>query len=259
MDPFKTEPHRLDANYLQVSMAPTAVTASQVALEEGFPKFLLLDEGIRKKTWRAAIEIPRIIDVENGDDGTATGDGTSTSVCVKYKGHRCVQVSPVFLVHRESRAIAFQYPFIQFRIDLDPDFAEDTNFLVTKHDIVSLGAIHPSHMGTDSDVFTCGGDARFIQKLMMNWEPGKLFDTDAMSLTLFALQSAGNCIREFGNRRHLRKIYFQVEGESEDEFLAEVADALVDKEPIEVVNGSVALDMEAKKALSCFRLVGSWE
>ncbi|RYP43583.1 hypothetical protein DL770_011578 [Monosporascus sp. CRB-9-2] len=240
-------------------MKPTTATASQVAQKEGFPKFLLLDEGIRKEIWKAAIEIPRIVDVEEGDDGTSTGDGTSTSVCVKYRGHHCVRVSPVFLVNRESRAVALQYPFVQFRINLEAGFAEDVNFLVTKHDIVSLGAMHPSHMGTDSDVFTCGGGARFVQNLMMNWEPGKLFDTDAMSLSVFALQSAGNCIRQFGNRRHLRKIYFQVEGESDDELLARVTDALAGKQPMEVANGSVALDAEAKKALSCFRLVGSRE
>ncbi|RYP77430.1 hypothetical protein DL771_001225 [Monosporascus sp. 5C6A] len=240
-------------------MAPTAITAAQVAQEEGFPKFLLLDANIRKEIWRAAIEIPRIVDVEEGDDGSSTGDGTSTSVCVKYGGRRCVQVSPVFLVNRESRAIAFRYPFIQFRINLDPGFAEYANFLVTKHDIVSLGAMHPSYMGTDSDVFTCEGGARFIENLMMNWEPQKLFDRDALSLSASALQSAGKCIRQFGNRVHLQKIYFQVEGESDDEFLAKVADALVDKEPTEVINGSVALGVEAKKALSCFRLVGSPE
>ncbi|RYP46418.1 hypothetical protein DL768_007385 [Monosporascus sp. mg162] len=240
-------------------MAPAAVNATQIAQEEGFPKFLLLDGNVRKEIWRAAIEIPRIVDVEDGDDGTSTGNGTSTSVCVRYRGHRCVQVSPVFLVNRESRAVALQYPFIQFRINLDPGLAEDANFLVTKHDIVSLGAMQPSHMGTNSDVFTCGGGTRFVQNLMMNWEPGKLFDTDAVSLSVFALQSAGDCIRQFGNRSQLRKIYFQVEGESDDKFLAKVTDALVDKEPMEVVNGFVALEVEAKKALSCFRLVGSRE
>ncbi|RYO92575.1 hypothetical protein DL766_008731 [Monosporascus sp. MC13-8B] len=240
-------------------MAPAVVPATQVAQKKGFPKFHLLDEDIRKKIWRAAIEIPRIVDVEEGDDGASSGDGASTSVCVEYRGHRCVQVSPVFLVNRESRAIAFQYPFIQFRINLDPGFAEDTNFLVTKHDIVSLGAMHPSHLGTQSDIFTCGGSAQLVQNLMMNWEPGKLLDFDAPSLSVFALQSAGNCIRQFRNRSHLQKIYFQLEGVSDSEFLAKATDALVDKEPMEVINGSVILDVEAKKALSCFRLVGSWE
>ncbi|RYP60302.1 hypothetical protein DL769_008175 [Monosporascus sp. CRB-8-3] len=238
-------------------MASTAVTAAQVAQKEGFPKFLLLDEEIRKQIWRDAIEIPRIVDVEEGDDGTSSGDGTSTSVCVEYRGHRCVQVSPVFLVNRESRAVAFEYPFIRFQINLDPGFAEDANFLVTKHDVVSLGAMHPSHMGTYSDVFSCGGNAHLVGNLMMSWEPRKLFDFDAPSLSVFALQAAGSCIRQFGNRHRLQKIYFQVEGESDDEFLAKATDALVDKEPIEINNGSVALDVEAKKALSCFRLVGS--
>ncbi|EMR64417.1 hypothetical protein UCREL1_8595 [Eutypa lata UCREL1] len=98
-----------------------------------FPQFSLLPVELRMKIWKDAIETPRIIHI-------GSRDKVDTSTCVVFNDNLCVQVVEMFLVNAESRAAAFEYPFIHFSVLPDPDDSDEFHFLVTPNDIVSMGA-----------------------------------------------------------------------------------------------------------------------
>lgn len=181
-----------------------AVPTDQALDRPDFPQFRLLPPEIRIEIWKAAIDTPRIVHVGSRRD-------VSHSTCVVFNGDLCVQAVSLFLVNRESRAIAFEYPFIHFSIVPDPDDTEEVHFLATRDDIVSMGAVCPLRWYSGTMVFSSSGDTKSLRHLMINW------DTKALALELqftplveglsSILRTIRHCIQEFGNGASLQNVY----------------------------------------------------
>ncbi|KAI1254286.1 hypothetical protein MGN70_004683 [Eutypa lata] len=176
-----------------------------------FPQFSLLPVELRMKIWKDAIETPRIIHI-------GSRDKVDTSTCVVFNDNLCVQVVEMFLVNAESRAAAFEYPFIHFSVLPDPDDSDEFHFLVTPNDIVSMGAVCPMRWYAGNTVFSCRGDAHLVRNMMINWNTEQLaLDLQLLSISEglgSLLQMARDCIQAFGNRDSLRHIYCLMQDEN---------------------------------------------
>ncbi|KAK7750300.1 hypothetical protein SLS62_007817 [Diatrype stigma] len=182
-----------------------AAAPAETALDRPeFPQFRLLPAELRIEIWKAAIEEPRIVHV-------GIRKQIITASCVTFNGHLCMQVVGLFQVNRESRSIAFGYPFIHFSVRPDPDDSEEAHFLVTRNDIVSMGEVCPLTWYSGTMVFSCHGDSQSIRHLMINW------DTRALALELqfhsvvdglnSILRTVRQCMKEFGNGASLQNVY----------------------------------------------------